>query len=86
MQTNPNVFKYDQSHQSTNLNSRRKHATSVKRGKTSNQRQARENMQLAPSAGKHATSAKRGNTYTRCTYNQCQALETRKTSQNWFWS
>ena len=44
--------------------------TGVKRGKKCNRYQARESMQLIPSAGKRATGAKRGKT---C--NRCQALE-----------
>ena len=39
--------------------SKDEHVTGAKRGKTCNQCQTRENMQVASSAGKYATSAKR---------------------------
>ena len=50
-----------------------KHATGVKRGKTGNWCQGRENRQLVPRAGKHVTGVKRGKTG-----NWCQGRENRQ--------
>ena len=45
---------------------RGKTTTIAKRGKTSSDKQARENKQRLPSAGKQATIAKRGKTSNDC--------------------
>ena len=50
--------------------SKPKHATGARRGKSGNWCQAQDDMPLMPSAGRHATAAKRGKT---C--NWCQARE-----------